>query len=115
MTLHLRGVFLPDETERDAWVVDGRLTGRVLGPITDRGGRVEALERFATSCEVPLSQTVAVGGGVEDADMIAAAGLGIAFAASPARAVADRDGDLPYLDTVLFVPGIAREDVDEPL
>ncbi|MBN9619113.1 MAG: phosphoserine phosphatase SerB, partial [Actinobacteria bacterium] len=44
-------------------VVDGVVTGRVLGPIVDRAGKADALERFAAQFGVPLCQTVAVGDG----------------------------------------------------
>jgi phosphoserine phosphatase len=94
-------------------IVDGVLTGRVLEPVLDRPGKAEALSRFAEKFGVPLSQTVAVGDGANDIDMLEAAGLGIAFNAKSAlRAAADASVDLPYLDTVLFVLGIGRDDID---
>ncbi len=95
-------------------IVDGRVSGKLPGPILDRPGKAAALERFAHEFGVPLSQTVAVGDGANDIDMLAAAGLGIAFNAKSAlRGVADTSVNLPFLDTVLFVLGIPREDVDE--
>ena len=95
-------------------IVDGRVTGNVVGPIIDRAGKAEALERFATQFGVPLAQTVAVGEGANDIDMLEAAGLGIAFNAKSAlRAAADTSVNLPFLDTVLFVLGISREEIDE--
>ncbi|MCW2567828.1 MAG: phosphoserine phosphatase SerB [Mycobacterium sp.] len=94
-------------------VVDGRLTGRVVGEIVDRQGKAVALRRFADAAGVPLSQTVAVGDGANDIDMLATAGLGIAFNAKPAlRAVADTALNQPYLDAVLFFLGISRDDVE---
>jgi phosphoserine phosphatase len=94
-------------------VVDGRFTGRVVGEIVDRPGKAVALRRFAEAAGVPLSQTVAVGDGANDIDMLAAAGLGIAFNAKPAlRAVADTAINQPYLDAVLFFLGISRDDVE---
>ena len=63
---------------------------------------------------MPLAQTVAVGEGANDIDMLEAAGLGIAFNAKSAlRAAADTSVNLPFLDTVLFVLGISREEIDE--
>src|SRR5690606_13939751 len=56
-------------------IVDGRLTGGLAGPILDRAGKADALARFAAAEGVPLTQTVAVGDGANDLDMIAAAGL----------------------------------------
>jgi phosphoserine phosphatase len=95
-------------------VVDGVLTGRVLEPIMDRAGKADALRRFADKYGVPLSQTVAVGDGANDIDMLEAAGLGIAFNAKSAlRAAADTSVNLPYLDSLLFVLGISREEIDE--
>jgi phosphoserine phosphatase len=95
-------------------IVDGRVTGNVPGPVLDRPGKAQALEGFAKQFGVPLSQTVAVGDGANDIDMLAAAGLGIAFNAKSAlRGVADTSVNLPFLDTVLFVLGIPREDIDE--
>ncbi|PZS28785.1 MAG: hypothetical protein DLM58_16560 [Pseudonocardiales bacterium] len=95
-------------------IVDGRLTGNVLGPVIDGPGKAAALLRFAKQFGVPLSQTVAVGDGANDIEMIEAAGLGIAFNAKSAlRAAADTSVNLPFLDTVLFVLGIPREEIDE--
>ena len=95
-------------------IIDGRVTGKVLGPIIDGPGKAAALVRFAEQFGVPLSQTVAVGDGANDIDMIEAAGLGIAFNAKSAlRAAADASVNLPFLDTVLFVLGIPREEIDE--
>jgi phosphoserine phosphatase len=95
-------------------VVDGVVTGRLVGPILDRAGKAEALKSFATQFGVPLSQTVAVGDGANDIDMLEAAGLGVAFNAKAAlRDAADTAVNLPYLDTVLFVLGISGNDVQE--
>jgi phosphoserine phosphatase len=95
-------------------VADGVVTGRVVPPVLDRAGKAAALERFAAEFGVPLTQTVAVGDGANDIDMLEAAGLGIAFNAKAAtRAAADASLNLPYLDTVLFVLGLSGEDVAE--
>ncbi|MQA97248.1 MAG: phosphoserine phosphatase SerB [Streptosporangiales bacterium] len=94
-------------------IVDGRLTGRLVGPIVDRKGKAVALERFAREAGVPISQTVAIGDGANDLDMIQAAGLGVAFNAKPVlREAADTAVSVPYLDAVLFVLGISREEVE---
>jgi phosphoserine phosphatase len=95
-------------------IVDDALTGRLVGPIVDRAGKAAALERFAEEFGVPMTQTVAVGDGANDIDMLEAAGLGIAFnAKSVLRGAADAAVNLPYLDSVLFVLGISDEDVEE--
>jgi phosphoserine phosphatase len=92
---------------------DGKLTGRVSGPVIDRAGKAAALRRFADLAGVPLSQTVAVGDGANDLDMIAAAGLGVAFNAKPVvRDAADTALSLPYLDTVLYLLGISSDEVE---
>jgi len=94
-------------------IVDGKLTGRVIGPIIDRPGKAKALRDFAQQAGVPMEQTVAVGDGANDMDMLAAAGLGVAFNAKPAlREVADASLSHPYLDTVLFILGVTRGEIE---
>ena len=94
-------------------IVDGKLTGRLLGTIIDRAGKAQALRDFAEKAGVPLEQTVAVGDGANDIDMLTAAGLGVAFNAKPAlREIADASLSYPYLDTVLFVLGITRGEIE---
>ena len=95
-------------------IVDGRLTGELLGPVVDRAGKADALERFAREAGVPVSQTVAIGDGANDLDMLARAGLGIAYNAKPVvRVAADAALNVPYLDAILFLLGISREEVEE--
>ena len=65
-------------------IVDGALTGRIVGEIVDRAGKATALRHFAASFGVPLEQTVAVGDGANDIDMLETAGLGVAFNAKAA-------------------------------
>jgi len=94
-------------------VADGHLTGDLVEPILDRAGKAAALTRFAEQAGVPLAQTVAVGDGANDLDMIARAGLGVAFNAKPlVRDAADAAVSVPYLDTVLYLLGISREDIE---
>jgi phosphoserine phosphatase len=94
-------------------IVDGKLTGRVIGSIIDRPGKAKALRDFAQQAGVPMEQTVAVGDGANDIDMLSAAGLGVAFNAKPAlREVADATLSYPYLDTVLFILGITRGEIE---
>jgi phosphoserine phosphatase len=94
-------------------IVDGVLTGRVIGTIVDRAGKAKALRDFAEQAGVSMEQTVAVGDGANDIDMLAAAGLGVAFNAKPAlRAVADASLSHPYLDTVLFLLGVTRGEIE---
>ena len=94
-------------------IVDGVLTGRVIGDVVDRPGKAKALRNFAQQVGVPMEQTVAVGDGANDIDMLTAAGLGVAFNAKPAlREVADASLSHPYLDTVLFILGITRGEIE---
>ncbi|MBO0677363.1 phosphoserine phosphatase SerB [Mycolicibacterium sp. S2-37] len=94
-------------------IVDGKLTGRVVGEVVDRPGKAKALRNFAQQVGVPMEQTVAVGDGANDIDMLTAAGLGVAFNAKPAlREVADASLSHPYLDTVLFLLGITRGEIE---
>ncbi|MCW4352148.1 phosphoserine phosphatase SerB [Hoyosella sp. YIM 151337] len=94
-------------------IVDGKLTGRVLGHVVDRAAKAVALQTFADQRGVPIEQTVAVGDGANDIDMIQAAGLGIAFNAKPAlQEVADASLSHPYLDAILFILGITRHEVE---
>lgn len=94
-------------------VADGVLTGRVTGEIVDRAGKAKVLRRVAEAAGVTVEQTVAVGDGANDLDMLAAAGLGIAFNAKPVVAeAADTAVTVPYLDAILFLLGIRREDVE---
>ncbi|WP_046321997.1 phosphoserine phosphatase SerB, partial [Mycobacterium sp. UM_Kg1] len=94
-------------------IVDGKLTGRVTGAVVDRAGKAEALREFAAQMGVPLEQTVAVGDGANDIDMLSTAGLGVAFNAKPAlREIADASLSYPYLDTVLFLLGVTRAEIE---
>ncbi|GGM07372.1 phosphoserine phosphatase SerB [Nakamurella endophytica] len=94
-------------------VVDGRLTGGLVGDVVDRPGKARALERFAAASGVPLDQTVAVGDGANDIDMLTTAGLGVAFNAKPIVAdAADTALNQPFLDPVLFILGITRDEVE---
>jgi len=94
-------------------VVDGVITGRVLGDVIDRAGKATALRRFAEEFGIPLEQCVAVGDGANDIDMLSAAGMGVAFNAKPAlREIADTTLSHPYLDAVLFMMGVTRAEVE---
>lgn len=88
-------------------IQDGKLTGRLTGDIVDRAAKARILRTIAQAQGIPLEQTVAVGDGANDLDMLQAAGLGIAFNAKPA--VQEQAGAFlsqPGLDTVLYLLGI---------
>ena len=71
-------------------VVDGKLTGKTLGRVIDRSVKSESLLEWATELGLKPSQTIAVGDGANDLEMMATAGLGVAFNAKPlVRATAD--------------------------
>ena len=94
-------------------VRDGKLTGNVAGSVIDRRAKRAALEEFAAAHGLPLSRTIAIGDGANDQDMLAAAGLGVAFNAKPAlQEVADTSINVPYLDALLFILGITREEIE---
>ncbi len=94
-------------------IVDGRLTGRVVGAVVDRAGKATALREFAADIGVPVDATIAIGDGANDLDMLNAAGLGIAYNAKPlVRDAADASVNVPYLDTILYLLGISREEIE---
>jgi len=94
-------------------VVDGRLTGRIVGDVVDRAGKAAALRRFAETVGVPLDAVIAIGDGANDLDMLAEAGLGIAFNAKPVvRDAADTAVNVPYLDAIMYLLGISREEIE---
>lgn len=92
--------FDADEANR-LEIVGGRLTGRVIEPILDPGAKLAALERHARERNIPLAETLAAGDGANDVPMIRAAGLGVAYHATPvlrrAAAVSIDHGDLTAL------------------
>ncbi|HSJ34339.1 MAG TPA: phosphoserine phosphatase SerB [Acidimicrobiia bacterium] len=93
-------------------VVDGRLTGRLEGEIVDRAGKARVVREIAEAEGIPLEQVVAIGDGANDLDMLATAGLGVAFnARSKVRAAADAALNVPFLDAILFMLGIPRHEI----
>jgi phosphoserine phosphatase len=94
-------------------VVDGVITGRIVGDVVDRAGKADALRFFAEQVGVPAESVVAIGDGANDLDMLEAAGLGIAYnAKAPVREAADTAVNVPYLDSILYLLGITREEVE---
>jgi phosphoserine phosphatase len=91
----------------------GALTGELVGDILDRAGKAVVLRHVAQYEGVAIDQTVAVGDGANDLDMLATAGLGIAFNAKQiVQDAADTSLSVPYLDAILFILGITREEVE---
>lgn len=94
-------------------IVGGVLTGAVVGPVVDRAGKAAALREFADSLGMPQEATIAIGDGANDLDMLAAAGLGIAYNAKPAvRSAAHTTVNVPYLDTIMYLLGISRDEIE---
>jgi phosphoserine phosphatase len=94
-------------------IVDGVITGRVVGDVVDRAGKAAALRDFADQVGVPLESVVAIGDGANDLDMLASAGLGIAYNARQlVQDAADTTVSVPYLDAILYLLGISREEVE---
>ena len=94
-------------------IVGGRLTGRVVGPIVTRESKADFLREIAEIEGVPIDQTVAVGDGANDLDMLTIAGLGIAFNAKPiVQDAANTTLRVPYLDAILFMLGVSREEIE---
>jgi phosphoserine phosphatase len=94
-------------------IVDGVLTGDIVGDVVDRAGKAKALRYFAEQVGVPVESTVAIGDGANDLDMLEAAGLGIAYnAKAVVQEAADTAVNVPYLDSILYLLGITREEVE---
>ena len=93
---------------------DGLLTGQLAGELVDGARKAAFLRSIAEAEGIPLSQVVAVGDGANDLDMLATAGLGIAFNAKQVvKERADTAISVPYLDAILFTMGIRRQHVEE--
>ncbi|WP_426297511.1 phosphoserine phosphatase SerB [Arthrobacter sp. R-11] len=104
---------IAEELGLDYWIaneleiVDGALTGRVLGDVIDRAAKEKYLRQWSSAEGIDLEHTIAVGDGANDLDMLGAAGIGVAFNAKPAvRAVADAAINMPYLDAVRHIAGV---------
>jgi phosphoserine phosphatase len=104
---------IAEELGLDYWIaneleiVDGALTGKVLGAVIDRAAKEKYLREWAAAEGIAMEHTIAVGDGANDLDMLGAAGIGVAFNAKPAvRAVADSALNMPYLDAVRHIAGV---------
>jgi phosphoserine phosphatase len=95
-------------------VANGKLTGRVVGPIVNAQRKAELLETIAQAEGVLLDQVIAVGDGANDALMLDRAGLGIAFHAKPKlREAADTSLTSSGLDAILYLLGISARELQE--
>ncbi len=94
-------------------IVDGTITGRILGDVVDRAGKAAAARYFAEQVGVPLESVVAIGDGANDLDMLEVAGLGIAYNAKAlVQEAADTTVNVPYLDAIMYLLGIRREEIE---
>ncbi len=94
-------------------IVDGKLTGQIVGDVVDRAGKAAALREFAEKVGVEEASVIAIGDGANDLDMLNAAGLGIAYNARPVvREAADTSVNVPYLDAIMYLLGISREEIE---
>jgi phosphoserine phosphatase len=88
-------------------VADGVLTGGLVGPVIDALAKADTLREWAVAADVPLSQTVAVGDGANDLEMMAITGLSVGFdAKAPVRDFADVLIDVRDLSLVLPLLGL---------
>jgi phosphoserine phosphatase len=88
-------------------IVEGVLTGGLIGQVVDRAAKAEALREFAKASAVSIENTVAIGDGANDLDMMAAAGLSIAFNAKPIVVeAADLQLTNPHLRSVIALIGV---------
>jgi phosphoserine phosphatase len=102
-----------DEAVANVLEFDGeRLTGTVQKPIVDKDTKRERLMALAAERQAPLSQTIAVGDGANDLDMIRIAGFGVAMHAKPVVAaeagIRIDHGDLTAL---LYLQGFSDEEI----
>lgn len=95
-------------------IVDGKLTGRVLGEIVDGPKKAELLQQIALAENLNLEQTIAVGDGANDIPMLSIAGMGVAFHAKPiVREKAERAISNLGLDGLLFLIGIREREFQQ--
>ncbi|NKX49249.1 phosphoserine phosphatase SerB [Arthrobacter deserti] len=104
---------LAEELKLNYWranllgIEDGRLTGKVVGDVVDRAVKESSLREWAAAEGIDLARTIAIGDGANDLDMLAAAGLGVAFNAKPAvRAAADAAITIEHLDVARYFAGV---------
>lgn len=88
-------------------VARGALTGRVAGEVIDRAVKARTLREWASADGIDLAETVAIGDGANDLDMLATAGFGIAFNAKPVVAAQADAAINGRLDAVLALPPFA--------
>ncbi|MGH1470813.1 MAG: phosphoserine phosphatase SerB [Cellvibrionaceae bacterium] len=95
-------------------IINGKVTGRVVGDIVDGQRKAELLKALAKKENISLQQVIAVGDGANDLPMLSIAGLGIAFRAKPlVKASADHSISNLGLDAILYLLGFRDRDSSE--
>jgi phosphoserine phosphatase len=91
---------------------DGKLTGAVIDPILGRDAKRERLRALAETQHAPAEATMAVGDGANDLDMLAEAGLGVAYHAKPMVARSARARiDHADLTALLYLQGYREDEI----
>lgn len=92
-------------------IVDGKVTGQVVGTVVDGQRKAELLAMLAQQEGIALEQVIAVGDGANDLPMLSVAGLGIAFRAKPlVKASAEHAISTLGLDAILYLLGFRDRD-----
>jgi phosphoserine phosphatase len=94
-------------------IKNGTLTGNIIGAVVDRKAKASMMMLMAQQEGVALEQVVAIGDGANDLDMLASAGLGVAFCAKQVvREAASATLSIPHLDAILFLLGVRSEELE---
>jgi len=95
-------------------IVDGVVTGGLVGPIVDGARKAHLLEEIARQEGITLDQVIAIGDGANDLPMLGKAGLGIAFnAKARVREQADTHISQQSLDSILYLLGLSEREMAE--
>ena len=97
-------------------IVDGKMTGEVMGDIVDAETKARILMSLAEREGITLEQTIAVGDGANDLPMLTAAGLGIAYHAKAVVKESARHSISNFgLDAILYLIGFSDSDIEQAL
>jgi phosphoserine phosphatase len=97
-------------------IVDGVMTGEVVGEIVDAARKAELLAEIAHREGISRQQTIAIGDGANDLPMLSSAGLGVAYHAKPVvRESASHAISNFGLDSVLYLMGFTDRDIEQAL